>query len=105
MALLPLVFLDGKELFDADKRLWVALAAPTAFAFALLVLPTSETLDDSAPLVLWVTVFAGFCLVVAAVWLSFRILDSRDAASGADLPGDPQEGTTVGTARPSDARH
>jgi hypothetical protein len=84
VALLPLVFLDGKVLFDSDKRLWAALAVPTAVAFALLVLPTSEVLDDSAPLLLWVTVFVGFCLVVAAVWFTFRLLERRESRGEGD---------------------
>jgi len=89
VALLPLAFLDGKDLFDADKRVWVALAGPTAVAFALLVLPTSETLDDGAPLLLGIGVFVAFCLVVAAVWLSFRILESRDTQDGGAADRNP----------------
>lgn len=100
VALLPLAFLDGKDLFDADKRVWVALAGPTAVAFALLVLPTSETLDDGAPLLLWIAVFVAFCLVVAAVWFSFRILESRDTPDSGAADRSPAHDAVSTGSRP-----
>lgn len=78
VALLPLAFLDGKTLFDQSKLIWVALAGPTAVAFALLVLPTSDRLDADAPVFLWLGVFIGFCLIVAAIWAAFRVLEVRE---------------------------
>lgn len=79
VALLPLVFLDGKTLFDQSKLVWVALAGPTAVAFGLLVLPTTDGVTDEAPLGLWLSVFIGFSILVAAIWAAFRALDRRDA--------------------------
>jgi hypothetical protein len=86
VALLPLVFLDGKTLFDQSKLTWLALAGPTAIAFALLVLPTSERLAADAPVAIWVGVFIGFSLTVAAIWAGFRALNLREerAARAAD---------------------
>lgn len=83
VALLPLMFLDGKTLFDQSKLVWVALAGPTAVAFALLVLPTSDRLAADAPVAVWIGVFAGFCLTVAAIWAGFRALDRRDQRAAA----------------------
>ncbi|MFN4003008.1 hypothetical protein [Microcella sp.] len=83
VALLPLVFLDGKTLFDSSKLAWVALAGPTAIAFALLVLPTSDRLAHDAPVVLWLGVFIGFCLTVAAIWAAFRVLALREERAAA----------------------
>lgn len=84
VALLPLMFLDGKTLFDSSKATWVALAAPTAIAFALLVLPTSDRLDADAPIVMWIAVFVGFSLTVAAIWFGFRVLEKRDERAAAE---------------------
>lgn len=86
VALLPLVFLDGKTLFDSSKLAWVALAGPTAIAFALLVLPTSDRLAEDAPIVLWLGVFIGFCLTVAAIWAAFRVLALREERAAAAAP-------------------
>ena len=90
VALLPLVFLDGKTLFDQSKLVWLALAGPTSVAFALLVLPSSDRLAADAPVAIWIGVFVGFCLVVAAIWAAFRALDRRDqraAAASAERDG------------------
>ncbi len=90
VALLPLMFLDGKTLFDSSKLTWLALAGPTAIAFALLVLPTSDRLAADAPIVVWIGVFVGFSLTVAAVWAAFRALNLREqraaASAGSDAP-------------------
>lgn len=84
VALLPLTFLDGRKLFDSSKLVWVAMAGPTAIAFALLVLPTSERLAADAPIVVWLGVFVGFSLTVAAIWAAFRIMDQREQRAAAE---------------------
>ncbi|MDO8336622.1 MAG: hypothetical protein Q7T15_00005, partial [Microcella sp.] len=79
VALLPLMFLDGRTLLDQSRKVWAMVAIPVAFTFCLVVLPSVEALDDDAPLVTWVGVFLGFSATVAAVWFGFRLLDQRDA--------------------------
>jgi hypothetical protein len=80
VAILPVTFLEGRELFDDAKGRWLALAIPAAFAFALIVLPTVTTSDGpQQPIGLWIGVLVGFSLLVAAIWLTFRILDTREA--------------------------
>jgi hypothetical protein len=80
VALLPVTFLDGRDLFNGSRRAWLAIAIPGAFAFSLIVLPTVITDDGpEAPLGLWITVLAAFSLLVAAVWFTLRALDRRDA--------------------------
>jgi len=78
VALLPLMFLDGRTLLDQSRRVWAALAVPVAFTFALIVLPSVEALDADAPLLTWVGVFVGFSVTVAVVWVSFRVLEVRE---------------------------
>jgi hypothetical protein len=80
VAILPVTFLEGRELFDDAKRRWLALAIPATFAFALIVLPTVTTSDGpQQPIGLWIGVLVVFSILVAAVWLTFRILDIREA--------------------------
>jgi hypothetical protein len=80
VAILPVTFLEGRELFDDAKGRWLALAIPATFAFALIVLPTVTTSDGpQQPIGLWIGVLIGFSLLVAAIWLTFRILDAREA--------------------------
>jgi hypothetical protein len=80
VAILPVTFLEGRELFDDAKGRWLALAIPATFAFALIVLPTVTTADGpQQPIGLWIGVLVGFSLLVAAIWLTFRILDAREA--------------------------
>jgi hypothetical protein len=87
VAILPVTFLEGRELFDDAKRRWFALALPTAFTFALIVLPSVTTAEGpQQPIGLWIGVLVVFSLLVAAVWLTFRIITRREerAAAGGD---------------------
>lgn len=79
VAVLPVTFLEGRDLFTSSKKLWFALAIPAAFAFALIVLPTVTTdQGPHQPIGLWIGVLVVFSLLVFAVWLTFRILEARD---------------------------
>lgn len=79
VAVLPVTFLEGRELFDDAKRRWFALALPTAFVFALIVLPSVTTSEGPRqPIGLWIGVLVVFSLLVAAVWLTFRIITRRE---------------------------
>lgn len=84
VAILPVTFLEGRELFDDAKRRWLALAVPTAFAFALIVLPSVTTAQGpQQPIGLWIGVLVVFAVLVAAVWLTFRIINRREERAAA----------------------
>jgi outer membrane biosynthesis protein TonB len=84
VAILPVTFLEGRELFDDAKRRWVALAVPSAFAFALIVLPSVTTAEGPRqPIGLWIGVLVVFSILVAAVWLTFRIINRREERAAA----------------------
>jgi hypothetical protein len=85
IAVFPLTFLDGRELWEVSKRLWVAAFLLVAGAFALLVLPTAVEGTDVADYGVWLTVFAVFGLVSLAVWLIFVRADKRAAAENAKV--------------------
>ncbi|HWH97411.1 MAG TPA: hypothetical protein VNS80_03510, partial [Pseudolysinimonas sp.] len=80
IAIFPLKFLDGRDLWEVSKRLWVAAFLLVAVAFALLVLPTAIEGTDVADYGTWLLVFAVFGLVSFAVWLIFVRADKRAAA-------------------------
>jgi hypothetical protein len=89
VAVLPLVFLDGRELWAKSKKLWATIAAPIVFTFALLVLPSLDALDEDAPLTVWIGIFVGFSIVTALVWAAFRVVELREAR--VDAPRDESE--------------
>lgn len=78
VAILPLVFLDGRALWTSSKRLWAMLAVPIIFTFTLLVLPSLEALEEDAPLTVWVAIFVGFSIVTAIIWAVFRLIELRE---------------------------
>ena len=79
IAVFPLKFLDGRELWDVSKRLWVAAFLIVSTAFALLVLPTAIEGTDVSDYGTWLVVFAVFGLVSLAVWLVFVRADAKAA--------------------------
>ncbi len=79
IAVFPLKFLDGRELWEVSKRLWAAAFLLVAAAFALLVLPTAIEGTDVADYGVWLIVFAVFGLISLAVWLVFVRADKRAA--------------------------
>ncbi len=79
IALFPLRFLDGHDLWAVSKRLWVLAFLVVATAFALLVLPTAIQGTDIADYGTWLLVFAVFGLGSLAVWLIFVRADRRAA--------------------------
>jgi len=77
IAVFPLKFLDGRELWDVSKRLWAAAFLIVAVAFALLVLPTAIAGTNVADYVTWLIVFAVFGGLSFAVWLIFVRADKK----------------------------
>jgi hypothetical protein len=81
IAVFPLKFLDGRELWEVSKRLWVAAFLLVSTAFALLVLPTAIEGTDVGDYGAWLIVFAVFGLTSLAVWLIFVRADRRATAA------------------------
>jgi hypothetical protein len=78
IAVFPLRFLDGRELWEVSKRLWVAAFLVVAAAFALLVLPTAIQGTDVADYGTWLLVFAVFGAISLAVWFVFARAAARE---------------------------
>jgi hypothetical protein len=101
VALLPVTFMEGKELFGGSRRTWAALAIPSAFLFALVVVPTAlEETTHEPPLWLVSTVLAGFGVLAMGVWLAFRALARRHPAPAE--PTEPAEPAEEGRPVPVD---
>lgn len=81
IAVFPLKFLDGRELWEVSKRLWAGAFLLVAVAFALLVLPTAVEGTDVADYGVWLLVFAVFGAISLAVWAIFVRADKRAAAA------------------------
>lgn len=81
IAIFPLQFLDGRELWEMSKRLWVIAFVVVATAFALLVLPTAVEGTEVADYGVWLLVFAVFGAVSLAVWFVFARAAKRDEAA------------------------
>jgi len=84
VAVLPLQFLDGRELWLESKRLWVAAFLLVAVPFALLVLPTAAEGTRVGDYGAWLIVFAAFAVVTLAVWALFARAAQRDEAAESD---------------------
>jgi hypothetical protein len=82
IAVFPLKFLDGRELWEVSKRLWAAAFLIVGTAFALLVLPTAISGTNVSDIVTWLIVFAVFGGVSFAVWLIFVRADKKASAAG-----------------------
>jgi Na+-transporting NADH:ubiquinone oxidoreductase subunit NqrD len=79
IAIVPLKFLDGHDLWAVSKRLWIGAFALVATAFALLVLPTAIEGTDVADYGTWLLVFAAFGLVSVLIWFIFARADAKAA--------------------------
>jgi len=74
VALIPVTFMEGKQLFEGSRWLWAAIAVPVGFLFAILVIPRAFT--EEGPDVsfwAWLAVLVLFSALAAAVWLAFRL--------------------------------
>jgi hypothetical protein len=74
VALIPVTFMEGKQLFEGSRWLWAAIAVPVGFLFAMLVLPRAFT--EEGPDVsfwAWIAVLVLFSALALAAWLAFRL--------------------------------
>ncbi len=77
VALLPLGFLEGRNLFQHSKRLWLITFATVATLFCLLVLPTASGDAGVRDWVSWTLVLVGFAVVTLALWAYFHFSGNR----------------------------
>gem|GEM_PF-1248642 len=80
VAVFPLQFLDGRELWLESKRLWVLAFLLVAVPFALLVLPTAVEGTEVGDYGVWLLVFAVFAAVTLAIWFVFARAARREKA-------------------------
>lgn len=78
VALLPIGFLEGKDLYEHSKRLWVGAFLLAATLFALLVLPTELAGQEVRDIGVWLLVLLGFSAVTLALWLVLRLTEPAD---------------------------
>jgi len=78
IAVFPLRFLDGHELWQVSKRLWATAFLVVGTAFALLVLPTAIEGTEVADYGVWLLVFAAFGLLSLLIWLLFARAAKRE---------------------------
>jgi len=78
IAVFPLQFMDGRELWLDSKRLWVGAFLLVAVPFSLLVLPTAVEGTEVGDYGIWLLVFAVFGLISVAIWLVFARAAKRE---------------------------
>jgi len=83
VAILPLRFLDGRDIWTASRALWAVTFAVVALAFALLVLPTAMEGTEVSDVGVWLAVLGGFAVLTLAVWWFFARADAREQALAA----------------------
>ncbi|MBX3098498.1 MAG: hypothetical protein KF761_02875 [Salinibacterium sp.] len=69
VAMIPIAFLDGKEIFAHSRRLWAVMFLIAATVFALLILPTSVGGDQVGNIAVWIAVLVGFAAVTLGLTL------------------------------------
>lgn len=92
VAILPLGFLEGREIFQRSKALWVGAFLVTATLFALLVLPTEDGIDELANVGTWFVVLVAFAVVTLTLWAVLHYTNpDRHADDGAESEGAQRE--------------
>lgn len=84
IAVFPLQFMDGRELWLESKRLWAVAFLAVAVPFSLLVLPTAIEGTGVADYGVWLLVFAAFGLLSILIWLIFARAAKREEAAEAE---------------------
>jgi hypothetical protein len=92
IAMLPLAYLDGRDVWRYSRRLWALCYAATATAFALVVVPkTSSWAVLGARITSWGIALGVFCVIAVGVYLGIRLLDRRETARrAAEQPVEPE---------------
>ena len=77
VAILPLRFLEGRDLWEQSKALWLGAFLVIQTAFALLVLPTAFEGTEVGDFAVWIAVFGAFAVLTLAVWFVFARADTK----------------------------
>jgi protein-S-isoprenylcysteine O-methyltransferase Ste14 len=78
VSILPLGFLEGRELFQHSKRLWLGVFIGLALLFSLLVLPIASNASGPADWLVWGIVLIGFAAITLIVWAIFQFTGRHD---------------------------
>lgn len=84
VAMLPLGFLEGRNLFLHSKRLWFISFATIAALFCLLVLPIASGDSGVRDWLSWTLVLLGFAVVTLSLWAYFHFTGGRRTTRGDD---------------------
>ncbi|HWD61402.1 MAG TPA: hypothetical protein VG369_02810 [Humibacter sp.] len=78
IAMLPMAFLEGHEIWEWSKRAWFATYIVVAALFAIIVLPQPESwIELRAPTIVLGVVFGSFGVLCIGVWAAFRFTTSK----------------------------
>jgi hypothetical protein len=75
---LPLQFLEGRDLWERSKGLWLGCFFVIAVAFSLLVLPTASAATSAVDLGVWSISLLVFAALAVSVWAIFARIDQRE---------------------------
>lgn len=77
VALLPITFMGGHDIFRWSKPVWATLYAVTLTLFVLVVFPQPDSWEAvSGPALATALVFGGFGLLSVSVWAWFRFREA-----------------------------
>lgn len=79
ITMLPIMFMDGREIWRWSKVAWAGLASVSLVVFVVIVLPLpSSWAETSGPLAHTVILFVGFMALTAIIWAVFRGITARE---------------------------
>jgi len=92
IAMIPIMFMDGRDIWRWSKLVWAALAAVSIVVFVIIILPLPASwAETSGPLAQTVVLFVGFMVLTAVIWAVFRWITAREeretATAGRDSTG------------------
>lgn len=92
VGLLPFRFLDGQEIYQFSRPLWVASYAVAAVAFVAVVVPFANNwLNEGSSFWLWVGIVAAFTVLSVGVYVFFRRRDGREDEEDAEKEQDAEK--------------
>lgn len=78
IALLPITFMGGRDVFRWSKPIWILVYAVTLLLFVFVVLPMPESWQEArGPGLFAALVFGGFGVLSLSVWAWFRFRPAR----------------------------
>ncbi|MCA1943369.1 MAG: hypothetical protein LDL15_07165 [Yonghaparkia sp.] len=84
IAIIPIMFLDGRSIWQWSRLAWAGLAAVIAVSFVTIIVPLPGAWAETAgPLASTVVLFVGFMVLTIVVWAVFRWLAVREERAAA----------------------